>query len=283
MAGRGKTHTKLVEEVGSEVVRFQEASTAVDAAAAALLGVDQRDLPCLTLLLFAGPTTVTAITGAIGLGLAAARNALARLELAGYVQRDVENAGAWTVTAHAYGWIARVWEPLRASGPAVLGKYSLRQLRLVIEVLRKATAIQEAHAARLRRQLDSPRGRQPGHSRGGLSPAARRRVELFIESNLQHPLRAVDMARRAELSIAHFSRAFRASTAMTPRTYLEHRRLARARQLVEGSDRSLADIAAATGFGTQSRMTAAFRRRIGFTPGVLRRARQHPPRPTNRS
>jgi AraC family transcriptional regulator len=35
----------------------------------------------------------------------------------------------------------------------------------------------------------------------------------------------------------------------------------------------LADVAAANGFATQSRLTSTFRRRTGFTPGEYRRGR----------
>jgi AraC family transcriptional regulator len=61
---------------------------------------------------------------------------------------------------------------------------------------------------------------------------------------------------------------------MTPREFVEKRRIEYARRLIDQSSKSLADIAIASGFGTQSRLTTTFKRRIGFTPGEYRRGRR---------
>ena len=70
----------------------------------------------------------------------------------------------------------------------------------------------------------------------------------------------------------HFARAFRVSTGLTPRAFVETRRIARARQLIAGTTQPLAAIAVDTGFGTQSRLTIAFKRATGFTPAAWRRS-----------
>ena len=58
---------------------------------------------------------------------------------------------------------------------------------------------------------------------------------------------------------------------MTPRAYVEHRRIEQAKRLLEESKQSLADVAMEVGFATQSRLTATFKRKTGFTPGEYRR------------
>ena len=63
------------------------------------------------------------------------------------------------------------------------------------------------------------------HLRGGLSPAALRRVQLFVEANLGRAIHLHDLAARAALSPFHFARAFKTSAGMTPRAYVEQRRI----------------------------------------------------------
>src|SRR5712691_4859096 len=70
------------------------------------------------------------------------------------------------------------------------------------------------------------------------------------------------------------TRQTRTSTGATPRAFIEQRRIERARALIEDTDQPLAEIAAATGFATQSHLTTAFRRATGFTPAAYRRGRR---------
>ena len=64
-AKTGWSAKALAERIGAEIVRFQEASYAVDEVAAAILGLDRRDLPTMTLLLFGGPATAQHLADAL--------------------------------------------------------------------------------------------------------------------------------------------------------------------------------------------------------------------------
>ena len=263
----------LIDSVGFEVVRFQEASNTVDTVAAAILAVDRRDLPCITLLLFGGPASPHQLATILRIPISAARDTVARLELAGYARRISEMRGARVeLTEHARELIARIWEPLRLRGQRMLAQFTSRDLSMVEKILRASSELQESHAEELARLLEEPRSSNRRHQRGGLSPAALRRVQLFVESRLDQPLHMADLAQRAGLSLSHFARAFRTTTAITPRAFVQQRRVARAQTLIEETDQSLAEVAVATGFATQSQFTTAFRRTVGFTPAVYRRS-----------
>ena len=265
----------LAAQVGDAIVSFQEASKTVDRIAAAILRLDQQDLPCMTLLLFGGPATAQRLSGALRLPVAAIRDIVARLEMAGYARRSASPDGPLIeLTPHAREWIDRIWEPLRHRGTEMLSAFSPGELSLIVKVLRRASEVQERHIADLRRWLDEPAAARKSHQRGGLSPAALRRVQVFVEANIERAIHIPDLAARAGLSVHHFGRAFRTSTGGTPRAFIEQRRIERARTLIEDTDRSLAEIAAATGFATQSHLTTAFRRATGFTPAAYRRGRR---------
>jgi AraC family transcriptional regulator len=261
--------TAAIVRLGAGVVAFQEESNAFDDTAARVLALDRADLPCMTRLLFGGPASIEELTAALERPRRLILPSIDRLERAGYARRV---DGVVDLTSHAREWIARIWSPLQIEGARLLATYGRRDLALLTRFLARARAIQVGHAKTLREWLEQPGtlARSP-HLRGGLSPAALRRVEVYVEAGLDGPLPLAALAARAGVSVFHFARAFRVSTGLTPRAFVEARRIARARQLIAGSTQSLAAIAVDTGFGTQSRLTTAFKRATGFTPAAYRR------------
>ena len=166
-------------------------------------------------------------------------------------------------------------QPLRVEGGRLLAGYSTRDLDMLSAFLMRARQLQERQVKRLRKWLALPASpARRTHLRGGLSPAALRRVHVFVEANLERAIRLNDLADRAGLSVYHFARAFRVSAGQTPGAFVEERRIERAKQLIAQGVRSLAEIAVECGFGTQSRLTTTFKRRIGFTPAEFRRGRR---------
>jgi AraC-like DNA-binding protein len=106
---------------------------------------------------------------------------------------------------------------------------------------------------------------------GGLAPWQQRRAKELIDARLDGALSLADLARSCQLSIRHFTRAFRQSTGMSAHRWLTERRLERARSLLERSEDPLRDIAAACGYATQSHFTRVFTRAKGIGPGAWRR------------
>jgi AraC family transcriptional regulator len=268
-----KQRDHLIRAMGGEVVRFQEESSAFDDVAARILAVDRSDLPCMTMLLFGGPASIDQMTVALHQRRGAVTATSDRLQLAGYARRRLDGESRTIeLTEHAREWIEKIWAPLRDEGGRLLCSYSTRDLALMRTFMSRASQIQERQVEKLRRWLESPASRaRTAHRRGGLSPAALRRVQLFVEANLDRNIHLADLAERAGLTLSHFARAFKTSAGMTPRTFIEHRRIERAKRLIDESGLSLAQIAVASGLGTQSRLTTTFKRRTHFTPAQYRR------------
>jgi AraC family transcriptional regulator len=97
------------------------------------------------------------------------------------------------------------------------------------------------------------------------------RVKELIDANLEGDLSLKILARESGYSRAHFARLFCAATGIPAHSYVLERRILRARQLLAQPDLSLTDIAASSGFATQSHLTLAFRKKFGITPNAFRR------------
>jgi AraC-like DNA-binding protein len=111
-------------------------------------------------------------------------------------------------------------------------------------------------------------------ARGGLAPWQQRRARELIDARLDGTLSLTELARVCDLSVRHFARAFRQSTGQSPHRWLTHRRLEKAKALLDGSAQSLAEIAQACGFASQSHFTRVFTRAVGTSPGAWRRERR---------
>jgi AraC-like DNA-binding protein len=113
----------------------------------------------------------------------------------------------------------------------------------------------------------------PKFIRGGLAPWQIRRVTTHIETNLDAAITTKDLAVLARLSSFHFCRAFRDSFGESPHGYVTRRRIERAQGLMLTTNASLGQIAADCGFTDQAHLSNLFRRFVGESPGVWRRAR----------
>lgn len=105
---------------------------------------------------------------------------------------------------------------------------------------------------------------------GGLSGYKLRRVEEFINENLEEDLSLAEIAEVADLSQFHFARAFRKSTGLTPQNYLMKQRIERAKVLLAKNDLPIVEVSLRTGFKNQSHFTTLFRKFTKFTPKMWR-------------
>jgi AraC family transcriptional regulator len=95
-------------------------------------------------------------------------------------------------------------------------------------------------------------------------------LDALIEESLHETLRVDKLAARLDLSVGFFTRALRAAIGQTPHAYVMDRRISRARGLLRDGE-PIASVAVRCGFSSQAHMTTAFGRRLGTSPGALRR------------
>ncbi|MET0557029.1 MAG: AraC family transcriptional regulator [Vicinamibacteria bacterium] len=149
--------------------------------------------------------------------------------------------------------IVRLWHAAGADAPG--------SRLLADQVMRDALQ-------RLARRTEAPAPARHGRER--LPARTLLRLRDFVESSLALDLDVTALADVAGMSPAHFARAFAATAGRTPFEYVMTRRLERARQLLERTDRSALAIALEVGFKTPSHFASRFRREYGVTPREIR-------------
>jgi AraC-like DNA-binding protein len=104
-----------------------------------------------------------------------------------------------------------------------------------------------------------------------LAPAKLRRVLDYVALRLGEPLPVEELAAVADLSPAHFARAFRAATGESPHRYVLNQRLQSVRTELQAGRPDLAMLAAEYGFSSHAHLSRAFAQAFGVPPAVYRR------------
>ncbi len=114
-------------------------------------------------------------------------------------------------------------------------------------------------------------------NRGGLAPWQVKRACEKLESDLGGKISLEQIAADFDLSVSHFSRAFRVSTGLPPHQWLLRQRVNTAMQLMSVRDLPLSEIAISAGFANQSHFTRVFSSVVGVSPAAWRREMQGAP------
>lgn len=101
------------------------------------------------------------------------------------------------------------------------------------------------------------------------SPCLGAAIEL-MEANIESPFAIEELAAKIGASVRTLEQAFRTHKNTTPVSYYLILRLRRARAMIEDTGLSIAKIAQATGFTSQSYFSKRFREVYGFSPLQLR-------------
>jgi DNA-binding MarR family transcriptional regulator len=165
-----KDRGELFREVGDAFRLNGQGQDAMDAAAAAFLGIHRTDLALLDILQTGGSMSAGELAKRGALSPAAVTAALDRLERAGYVRRlrDQQDRRRVLVevTDQMLADAQEIYGPLAARAEELLGPYSDEQLRAMIDVLRRGNAMQLEQAAALRERISAEPAARPPRAAG---------------------------------------------------------------------------------------------------------------------
>jgi AraC family transcriptional regulator len=108
-------------------------------------------------------------------------------------------------------------------------------------------------------------------SRGGLASWQERIAKEILFARICDPPTADELSQACGVSARHFIRAFRQSTGRTPHQWLMQERALIAKNLLEHSDKTLAEISAMCGYANPSHLCRAFQSCFGQSPSNARR------------
>ncbi|WP_167577790.1 AraC family transcriptional regulator [Ammoniphilus sp. YIM 78166] len=119
--------------------------------------------------------------------------------------------------------------------------------------------------SRIRQQDQAPV--QPYH----YGPSWIKEILSYIETHLAQELNLTDLAKEALVSPAHFSRVFKQTTGMGLTVYLNTKRMVKAKELLMGTDMTIAHIAEQTGYDSLTHFHRIFKKFVGTTPADFRK------------
>ena len=105
--------------------------------------------------------------------------------------------------------------------------------------------------------------------RGSAAPSLGKAI-AYIQEHFAEPVSLEHLASLSSLSPYYFTRLFTKETGQTPHQYLLSVRMDSARFLLKSTSMSIKEIGFSCGFSSESSFNAAFRKRIGQTPGQYR-------------
>ena len=150
----------LVVEVDAAFRALHAAVEQFVDAAAARYGVNRNDQHCLELLDRHGAMTAGELATAAGLSAAAVTKVVDRLLHAGYVERTRATHDRRRVIIATTGAERRlageVFGPLVRDGMVLLSERGDDELRMLLDLLRRAAALNLRHAERVRATPDTP-------------------------------------------------------------------------------------------------------------------------------
>lgn len=148
-----ETAKALRDELAEQTRALQTAVDAVDAAAAARLGVNRTDLACLDVLMQRGSAAPSELGTALKLTTGSVTTLLDRLVKMGYVTRTPDPADRRKAviqpTAEARRRLTEIYGPLAEDGRKMIDRYSEDEVKLLLDFMRHARETQERHTARI--------------------------------------------------------------------------------------------------------------------------------------
>ncbi len=94
-------------------------------------------------------------------------------------------------------------------------------------------------------------------------------LEEFMNANFMSDLTIKEFASYSGRSLATFKRDFKKISELTPEKWLIHKRLEKARELIENGHKGVSEACFAVGFRNRSHFTTLFKRMYGISPSAL--------------
>ena len=98
-----------------------------------------------------------------------------------------------------------------------------------------------------------------------------RRAVAFIQEHLAEPLTRVQVARVAGVAPQYFSRLLKRDEGLSFESYVQKRRLERAKHMLRGTRLDIARIAQLSGFKSRTYFQRLFKESTGITPATYRK------------
>lgn len=95
-------------------------------------------------------------------------------------------------------------------------------------------------------------------------------LQTWLSHNYQEPVVVKQLADMAQLSVRQLDRRFRAACGESPMAYLQRLRCEAARELLQNTNLSVADVAGTVGYSDSSYFTRVFKRQAGQSPQQYR-------------
>lgn len=103
-----------------------------------------------------------------------------------------------------------------------------------------------------------------------------RSAQRYMDRHFSESLTLEDIAGACNLSPIYFHQQYVALAGHTPHEYLADKRMAKAKIMLRTEDVSVAAVADACGFTSQSYFCACFKRAVGVTPGQYKKNMRYP-------
>jgi AraC-like DNA-binding protein len=127
----------------------------------------------------------------------------------------------------------------------------------------------------LRRYINSLPDTQTGWLAGARDPAVGQAL-AHLHRDTAHPWTIDNLARKVGLSRTRLAERFQHFLGEPPMAYLIKWRLKLGAEMLQSSTDSVADVAAAVGYGSEATFNRAFKREFACPPGQFRRKRRTP-------
>ena len=226
------------------------------------------------------PADIALVRGQRRLGSIVASACLGALTLAeAGVLDGVEATTHWNWTTHARSRYPSVsWNTRRIicdQGRVITAGGYLATVDLALhivaatgspELARTIARMMLADSARQNQSVYALRLTEPASARGAL-----RDMDGWIERRLHHGPTAAEMAKHCNMSLRSFHRKFRQAYGLTPRKYLQLKRVEAVRRLLGESRRGMEQILADVGVSDVTSFRRVFQRELGYSPAEFRR------------